>query len=105
MTLAVGVAVPDGRRLYRKCGRKRLLICMMRSARTGSILAVSDVGRRTTMDQQETRDDLAYMDEMLRRLLEHYLTGTSLPGNAGARVSMTLLHRLARCIVTEGYGQ
>ncbi len=57
------------------------------------------------MDQQETRDDLAYMDEILRRLLEHYLTGTSLPGNAGARVSMTLLHRLARCIVTEGYGQ
>ena len=57
------------------------------------------------MDQQETRDDLAYMDDILRRLLEHYLTGTSLPGKARARVSMTHLHRLARCIVTEGYGQ
>ena len=57
------------------------------------------------MDQQQTLGDLAYMSDILQRLVEHYLTTTPLPSTDEKPVSITLLHRLARHVVVEGYGQ
>jgi hypothetical protein len=57
------------------------------------------------MDQQQTLGDLAYMSEILQRLVEQYLASTPLPTTDEKPVSITLLHRLARHVVVEGYGQ
>ncbi len=60
------------------------------------------------MDQQQTQGDLEYINDILGRLLEHYFARESLPakeGHEGERVTMGLLHRLARCVVAEGYGE
>ena len=57
------------------------------------------------MDQQQTLGDLEYMSDILQRLVEHYLTSTPLPSIGEKPVSITLLHRLARHVVAEGYGQ
>ena len=57
------------------------------------------------MEQQQTQDNVQYMDGILNRLLEHYLTSATLPGKEGQRLSATLFHHLARCVVGEGYGE
>ena len=57
------------------------------------------------MEQQQTQGDVQYMDGILNRLLEHYLTSEMLPGKEEERLSPTLFHRLARCVVNEGYGE
>ena len=57
------------------------------------------------MDQQQTLGDLAYMSEILQRLVEQYLASTPLPTTDDKPVSIALLHRLARHVVVEGYGQ
>ncbi len=57
------------------------------------------------MDQQQTLGNLEYMSDILQRLVEQYLTSTPLPNADDKPVSITILHRLARHVVAEGYGQ
>ncbi len=57
------------------------------------------------MEQQHTRGNVAYMDRILSRLLEYYLKHAELPGKDEEHVTIALMHRLARCVVAEGYGE
>ena len=57
------------------------------------------------MEQQQTLGDLEYMSDILQRLVEQYLASTPPPTTDDKPVSITLLHRLARHVVVEGYGQ
>ncbi len=57
------------------------------------------------MEQQQTQGDILYMDGILSRLLEHFLSGEPLPDKEQDVISPVLFHRLARCVVGEGYGQ
>ena len=56
------------------------------------------------MDQPQIQGNLQFVDRILNRLLEHYLTREALPGTDEERLTVTLFHRLARCVVAEGYG-
>ena len=57
------------------------------------------------MEQQQTQGDVEYLHRILGRLIENYLTHEPLPSDAWERVTIPLLHRLARSVVAEGYGQ
>ena len=54
---------------------------------------------------QHTHDEVAYVDALLKRLLEHYLTNTALPSQAEKALTPALVHLLSRCVIAEGYGQ
>ncbi len=60
------------------------------------------------MEQQQTQGNVDYVDTLLDRLLEQYLTRTALPNKedrAGRHLTPTLFHVLARCVIAEGYGE
>ena len=57
------------------------------------------------MEQQQTQGDVEYLHRLLGQLVEHYLTHEPLPNDDWKQLTVPLLHRLARCVVAEGYGQ
>ncbi len=60
------------------------------------------------MEQQQTQGNVEYVDTLLDRLLEQYLTRTALPNKedrAGRPLTPALFHVLARCVIAEGYGE
>ncbi len=62
------------------------------------------MNQQQTQDQQ-TQQGAVYTNEILRRLVEHYLDAESLPSKADRPLTVTLFHRLYRCVMTEGYGE
>jgi hypothetical protein len=58
------------------------------------------------MDQQrQTQGDVEYVNGILKRLQQHYLNSTALPSQEGQPLTLTLLYRLYRYVIAEGYGQ
>ena len=55
--------------------------------------------------QQYTQGTAEYVDTLIRRLLERYLTSEALPGSAEKTLTPALVHALSRSIMAEGYGE
>jgi hypothetical protein len=58
------------------------------------------------MNEQEPQPSVreAYVDELIERLMQQYLTAQLLPGSNRRELSPQLLHKLCRAIMAEGYG-
>jgi hypothetical protein len=57
------------------------------------------------MKRQQLEQDAAYVDALIERLCEHYLTRTPLPGSEPEPLNAAAFYRFYRYVIAEGYGQ
>ena len=57
------------------------------------------------MNQQERHTQVEYLNGLLDRLMEQYLSAGGLSQREGEPLSPALFHKLYRAIIAEGYGQ
>jgi hypothetical protein len=53
----------------------------------------------------ETDERRAYIESIMNRLRRHYAEQTPLPGHEDEALSLQLLQRLYRHVMSEGYGE
>jgi hypothetical protein len=59
------------------------------------------------MNEKESRIDVTdeYVDELIERLMNMYLTSQPIPGSRTSELTPKVLHNLCRAIMAEGYGR
>ena len=57
------------------------------------------------MNQQERQTQVEYLNGLLDRMMEQYLSAGGLSPREGESLSPALFHKLYRAIMAEGYGQ
>lgn len=57
------------------------------------------------MNNNETDTRRAYVEAIMNRLRRHYADRTALPGREDETLSLQMLQRLYRNVMSEGYGE
>lgn len=54
---------------------------------------------------RQAQGDTQYVEAILDRLVEHYITDTELHGEDRRAITVGCFHRLWRYVIAEGYGR